>query len=74
MDGVATKATEACSEENSVEEEWSAIRSAMVETAREVLGYEEKYHQPDWFRESEENLSPLFQERNQLYIPEVAKH
>ena len=68
MDGVATKATETCSEGNSVEEEWSAIRSAMVETAREVLGYEEKYHQPDWFRESEENLGPLFQERNQLYL------
>ena len=32
----------------------------------EVLGYED-WKQPDWFRESEIDLKPLFAERNRLY-------
>ena len=62
----STKAAEVWEDEGAVEEKWSAIRSALVEAAEEVLGHEERQH-PDWFRESSETLEPLFQRRNLLY-------
>ena len=49
-----------------VEEKWAAIRSALVEAEKEVLGQEGRQH-IDWFRESSEILEPLFKRRNLLY-------
>ena len=49
-----------------IEEKWSALRSALTETAKEVLGTEWRRH-PDWFRENTESLEPLFHRRIQLY-------
>ena len=63
---VGTKAVEVWEDEGTVEEKWSAIRSALVEAGKEVLGQEGQQH-PDWFRESSEILEPLFQMRNLLY-------
>ena len=50
-----------------MEEKWSAVRSALVNTAEEVLG-EAGRTQPDWFRESLGGLKPLITARNAAYI------
>ena len=42
------------------------MKSALCETAKEVIVYEDRKH-PDWFRESEVDLKPLYAERNRLY-------
>ena len=63
---VSTRVEENWSEDGTIEEKWSVIRSAMVEAATEVLGHEKK-HQPDWFRENEDSIEPFFKRRNQLY-------
>ena len=62
---VSSKAVEVWKDEGTVEEKWSAIRSALVEAGKEVLGQERQH--PDWFRESSEILEPLFQRRDLLY-------
>ena len=49
-----------------VEGKWDVLSSAMCEAAKECLGYEDR-RQPDWFRESEVDLNPLFAERNRLH-------
>ena len=49
-----------------VEGKWDILKSALSETAEEVLGHEHK-KQPDWIRESEVDLKPLVAERNRLY-------
>ena len=38
----------------------------MCDAAKEWLGYEDR-RQPDWFRESEVDLKPLFAERNRMH-------
>ena len=40
---------------------------ALYQGAKTKLRYEDR-RQPDWFRESEENLKLLFLERNRLYV------
>ena len=67
VEEVASKTLTAWTEGGTVEEKWGVIRSAMVESARDVLGFEGRRHQPDWFRESEGSLEPLFQKRSSLY-------
>lgn len=52
--------------EDTVEEKWEAVRLALSESAELTLGVEKK-RSPDWFRESETDLSPLFENRNKLY-------
>ena len=42
----------------SVEEKWDTLKSALCETAEEVLGHEHG-NQPDWFRDREVDLKPL---------------
>ena len=42
------------------------MKSALCESAEEVLGHEDR-KQPNWFRECEVDLKPLFAERNRLY-------
>ena len=49
-----------------VEGKWGVLSSAMCDAAKECLGYEDR-RQPDWFRESEVDLNPLFAERNRLH-------
>ena len=44
----------------------SAMKTALRETAGSVLGSEGRW-QPDWFRESEDALRPLFEERKRLH-------
>ena len=63
---VGMKAAEAWDNEGTVEEKWSVVRSALVESGEEVLGHAKRQH-PDWFRDSAEVLGPLFQRRNLLY-------
>ena len=60
------KSKETWKANSSIEEKWSALRSALTETAKEVLRTEQCRH-PDWFRGSIESLEPLFHRRNQLY-------
>ena len=38
----------------------------MCDAAKECLGHEDRW-QPDWLRESEVDLEPLFVERNRLH-------
>ena len=45
---VGTKAAQVWEDEGTVEEKWSAIRSALVEAGKEVVGQEGRQH-PDWF-------------------------
>ena len=52
--------------EGTVEEKWMAIKTALTEAAQSVLGKEDRYN-PDWFKENEVLLEPLFKRRNQLY-------
>ena len=50
-------------ENSDVEVKWDALKNALCESAKAVLGYENR-RQPDWFRESEADLRPLIAERN----------
>ncbi len=49
-----------------MEERWEVRRSAVLESADELLGYE-KSRQPDWFQESADELKPQLQQRNNAY-------
>ena len=42
------------------------MKTALCESAGHVLGYAWR-KQPDWFRDSETELKPLFAERNRLH-------
>ena len=66
QDGVCTKVKELWKNEGTVEEKWTAIRSALTETAQSVLGKENRRH-PDWFKESAGELKPFSERRNDLY-------
>ena len=50
----------------SVEEKWNTFESALCGSAEKLLGHVDR-NQPDWFRESEVNIKPLFAVRNRLY-------
>ena len=63
---VSTKAAGGWRDDGTVEEKWSAIQSALVEAAEEVLGHKE-WHQLDWFQESAGFLELFFQRRNLLH-------
>ena len=52
--------------EYTVEKKWKAVKSALCESAEWTLGVEKK-RSPDWLRESETELSPLFENKNKLY-------
>ena len=64
-ESVSAKAKETWKVNSSIEEKWCA--SALTETAKEVLGTEQRRH-PDWFIENMEPLEPLFHQRNELYL------
>ena len=49
-----------------VEGKWSAVKSALVRTAEEVLGRAGRL-QPDWFQELIEALQPLLVAKNAAY-------
>ena len=66
LEKVLERASDACSEDDGVDELWSAIQSALVTTAEDVLGGAGRY-QPDWFRDSLEELKPLLELRNTAY-------
>ena len=53
-------------EERSVEEQWTAMKSALCESAESALWMERK-KRPDWFRESSSVLQPLVADRSKLY-------
>ena len=42
------------------------MRSSLIESADELLGYE-RSRQPDWFQESAHELRPQLQRRNNAY-------
>ena len=54
---VLERVTSAWPEEGTVEERWEVMRSALLESADELLGCE-KSRQPDWFQESADELRP----------------
>ena len=54
----------------SIEEKWDTLKSALCETAEEVLGHEHK-KQPDWFEKSEVILS-LWMQKETGFICFVA--
>ena len=66
LEKVLERARDACSEDDGVDELWSAIQSALVTTAEDVLGRAGR-SQPDWFRDSLEELKPLLELRNAAY-------
>ena len=53
-----------------MEEKWKVMKSALVETATEILG-KVRGSQPDWFRESEEVIIPYIKSMNTLYLRPV---
>ena len=63
---VREKLHEGWDKESSVQEKWDTLMSALCNGAKAGLGFEDR-RQPDWFRESEVDLKPLFAERNRLY-------
>ena len=52
---------------------WKVMKSALVESATEILG-KAKGSQPDWFRESEEVISPYIKSRSTLYSKWLGSH
>ena len=54
-------------EDGSIDEKWRAVRSALTDAAKSVLGVEKRRH-PDWSRENALSLEPIIQRRNQLYL------
>ena len=48
IEEVLKRATSVWPEEGTVEERWEVMRSSLLESADELLGYE-KSRQPDWF-------------------------
>ena len=52
--------------DGTVEEKWNVMKTALCETASSVLGTACK-RQADWFRESDDDLRPLIEERNRLH-------
>ena len=56
---VCSLAKEKWNVEGTVEEKWTAIKTALTETAQSVLGKEGRYN-PDWYKENVVMLEPLF--------------
>ena len=54
-------------EDAPAEGKWNLVKSALCESAESTLGRQTK-RSPDWYRESEANLEPLYDKRNQLYL------
>ena len=63
---VLQRAADNWSEDAGVERKWSAVKSALVGAAEEVLGKADR-RQPDWFQESAIALQPLLVARNIAY-------
>ena len=66
LEKVLERAREDWSKADGVDEKWSAVLSALVITAEDVLGRAGR-PQPDWFRESLDELKPLLTLRNTAY-------
>ena len=66
LESMREKLREKWDKDSNVEGKWDVLRSVMCDTARECLGHEDR-RQPDWFRESEVDLKPLFVLRNRLH-------
>ena len=55
-----------CDQAATVQEKWKVLRDAMCSAARSKLGQGGR-REPDWFRDSESVLRPLFERRRQLF-------
>ena len=66
LGGIGEKLKEKWDKDSNVEGKWDVLRSVMCDAAKECLGHEDR-RQPDWLRESEVDLKPLFVERNRLH-------
>ena len=66
LEKVLERAREDWSEEDGVDEKWSAVLSALVTTVEDVLGRAGR-PQPDWFRDSLDELKQLLTLRNTAY-------
>ena len=53
-------------EDRTVEDKWHKIRSALITTNDELLGLANS-KQPDWFKESESELTPYLIAKNDAY-------
>jgi len=52
--------------DSSVEDKWSAMRTALCEAAESILGTTGR-RQADWFVESQDVLKPFFEKREKWY-------
>ena len=66
VQSVLSRASEEWCDGASVDDKWSAVRSALVDSAEEVLGTVVR-SQPDWFTDSLDELKPLLLSRNVAY-------
>ncbi|XP_065182367.1 uncharacterized protein LOC135813077 [Sycon ciliatum] len=64
--GLESRLADTYDSASSVDCKWSAVKSAVVDVAGEVVG-RDKRRVPDWFRDSAPTLEPLLATRNRLY-------
>ena len=51
---------------STAQEKWEVLRSALCDTASSIVGHAHK-READWFRDSEAELRPLFEERSKMH-------
>ena len=66
IDCVVGRARTGWPEDGTVEDKWQKIRSALITTSDELLGLASS-RQPDWFKESESELTPYLIAKNDAY-------
>lgn len=66
IQNVLDRASEEWCDDSSVTDKWSTVRSALVSSAKEVLGTVVRA-QPDWFVDSLDEIKPLLVYRNAAY-------
>ena len=66
VSGVCEELKKSWVESGSAQVKWDTLKSAMSEVGKRVLG-QAKRREADWFRENEDVLKPLFEERSRRY-------
>ena len=51
---------------STAQEKWEVLKSALCDTASSIVGHAHK-READWFRDSEAELRPLFEERSKMH-------
>lgn len=66
VSGVREGLKRSWAEADSVQEKWEVMKGVMCDMGRSVLG-QARRREADWFRDGEDVLRPLFEERSRLY-------